>query len=237
MIIKSTFISNYGGAGAPSTNEISADLKDKFFSNALQELNQKCPDIVFELITTVANQQTYTISDSARVLEIFPNISGSVLNGMLGASGDDEILSAMSGRNEGGFYLSAWGSLTDFIEIKTRLSIWRKNAKPFTFKQFGSSLYIIPAPGDSGDYIGYIAKKPFTEATIPDTFESILSDIYLCFQLRFLATIRVRETGVMQGGGMISFPSEKLQQLANDYEESFEKKVKVQSAIMRAKLG
>jgi len=213
------------------TNAPVAVLSEDRILEALQDavrvMNERIHNRVYRVITTVADQQRYTVNSVCKgVLDVYRDLP---VSDMLTADFSSQV-------DLGGLSYSLITTLQTsgvswflnpslYLDWQRKIKAWQKNS-PRSWDYIEGELWLIPPPGESGDLILYVSDDSFSAVHMPAEWEYMIKWFAIADCLRHVATRRWNEAGVNSGGGLMTYSPQKfLADEADKYEKKFEKEV------------
>jgi len=213
-----TVATELANVGMPSVNEVTPADRLRFSNAVVVLLNSQLRDIAYSFVEKVEGQQEYTLSPVPRtVLKVINSAPVASLAGLsigdpefqwMGSIGNSALLSAP---------VSGWESFAFFVSMNAYLSAWQ-GLNPASWQFVGDKLQIIPKTTGDG-MLAILAGYDFVSTALPDKVRPAVEYLYTAEQLNYLATKRLSQGGVTMAGGIITYPSDKLIQLADKYRE------------------
>ena len=219
-----TFIAQIrSDVGDPRTVDMIDGDVTSYFNDCINDLNENLRNYVYRTLTTVADQQEYAVNaNTKRVIDVWREIPLAAI-----ASGN-----AVSEINVGGLTHSLMGELgsgdgVSFFNYPSLFEIWSRKLKAWrkvtskTWEFVGGTIWLIPPPGTTGDYVMYVSDELFTGASLPDRW-TFIKDYVRAKCFRKLAAKRWNTGGVQGAGGIIQYsPQRDLIMQAEQLEKQY----------------
>lgn len=186
-------------SGNPKTDEVTDASIAQFVTDGLVYLNRWCPAWSIETLTTVANQQTYSVATGVFEAAFVDYRGDSTVSDIFGVDfnvilpGGDYLNSNLTYDVETDIYRQV-------IDALTRQKV--RGQFDWEWNEFDKKIYLIPPPTVSGNKVYYVGLRPWTMATIPARFEILVVKYAVVETLLQKARRGRRETAISHTGSI-----------------------------------
>ena len=184
--------------------EVTNEEIEQFLDEALERITDWVPNKTVRYITTVADQQTYSVPSSVlNILDVYRDSAG-----VFYTKFDDDIWLAASPLELQGISIYLNPALYDIVMGQV-VALERMNAVDFDFDPTASEVTLMPQPSSSGDRVYYLAAEAW-EWTDSGTFPltQFRRAIMLWAEYQVLAQLEQRRSklsGQPRAGGTIGY--------------------------------
>jgi len=180
-------------AGNPKTDEVSDDDIDKWIDEGLDFLGRYVPAWTTSSITTVKDQQEYSVESDCLDI-VFCDWAGTTL--LSDVFGDE--FDVITGKSIYDVELDQYKMI---VEAMTKRQI--TDRYEWEFNPFDNKLWLIPPPSASGDKVYYVYLVPWSLSTIPTRYEKYVVKYAVIQAVKQKARRGRRESAIAHRGDLV----------------------------------
>jgi len=191
-------------AGSPSSAEIADSVIQQYIDEALTLVNRYIPRWAVGSLTTVKDQQAYSL-DSVVKDVLFCDWRGTTSLEDVFGSGFDVLPKT--------FYFDPETEVWDkFVRMRQRLE--SEKSYGYIYNEEDNELWLIPAPDSAGSTVYYIYAEDWTPATLPEKYAHYIVRYATAQVLKVLSRKRRKDAAIVHAGNIV--PWNQADQLLKD---------------------